>query len=415
MSGLRAEFVAIGSELLGPWGVETNGSYLARRLGEIGIAIRFRTAVGDVQEEIAETVRIALGRSDLVVATGGLGPTIDDRTREAVAGLLGLPLEEDPGLLRGIEARFRRHGLAMPPQNRRQALVPRGAEVLPNPIGTAPGLLLRAGPARIALLPGVPSEMQAIVEESLLPRLAGAGGGRLAHRVLKIAGLTESEVDRRLDAVARAAGEVEWTILAAPGQVEIRLRERVAAGTAPAGIARLEQEIAAALGPHLFGRDEETMEEVVGRLLAAAGATVATAESLTGGLVGARLTAVAGASAYFRGGAVCYSDGAKRSVLGVAQATLAAHTAVSEPVAQEMARGARTLFEADWGVAATGYAGPAAGGPERPAGTVALAVSGPGLSRARLLHLPGDRGMVRARAAQSALDLLRRALLCVPE
>ena len=411
MSARRAELLAIGSELLGPWGVDTNGAFLARRLGEIGVPVRFRTVVGDVEEDIVEVVRLALSRSDLVLATGGLGPTIDDLTREAVARHLGLPLLEDRSILEGIEARFRRHGLAMPPQNRRQALVPRGAVVLPNRHGTAPGLLLRNGAAQLALLPGVPAEMRQMFEDALLPLLGVPEGERLATRVLKIAGLAESEVDRRLETIARGAGAVEWTILAAPGQVEIHLRERLRAGAGTGGIARLDREIEAALGAHLFARDEETMEEVVGRLLSAGGATVAVAESLTGGMIGGRITAVPGASGYFRGGAVCYSDQAKSDVLGVRRATLAAHGAVSEEVAREMAQGARRLFGATHGLAATGFAGPEGGGADRPPGTVALALCGPGEPRSQRLLLPGDRQVVRTRTVQNALDLLRRSLL----
>jgi nicotinamide-nucleotide amidase len=413
MSARRAELIAVGSELLGPWRTDTNGSYLARRLGEIGIAVRFRTIVGDSEEDLCVAFRAALGRAEIIVATGGLGPTIDDLTREAVAAVLGVPLEADQRIARHIEERFRRHGLAMPPRNLRQAMVPRGAEVLENRAGTAPGLLLTAGQATIALLPGVPSEMRQMAEEALLPRL-GAGGERFAYRILKITGLPESEVDRRLEEVARGAGEVEWTILAAPGQVEIHLRERVAAGATPAGIERIDHEIAAALGERLFARDDETMEEVVGRLLLGRGATVAVAESLTGGLIGSRIAAVPGASRYFQGGVVCYSDAVKMSALGVRRETLVAHSAVSPEVAQEMAEGVRSRLGATWGLAATGFAGPEGGGADKPPGTVYLAIDGPGVGRALPLSVPGDRGVVRSRAAQGALDLLRRTLLECP-
>ncbi len=413
MSPRRAELIAIGSELLGPWRADTNGSYLGRRLGEIGIAVRFRTIVGDSEEDLREAFRAALGRSDLIVATGGLGPTIDDLTREAVAAVLGLPLEADPRIARRLEERFGRHGLAMPPRNLRQAMVPRGAEVLENRGGTAPGLLLTAGAALIALLPGVPSEMRQMTEEGLLPRL-GPGAERFAYRIVKIAGLPESEVDRRLEEVARLAGEVEWTILAAPGQIEIHLRERVPAGAAPVGIARIDREIVAVLGERVFARDDETMEEVVGRLLLERGGTVAVAESLTGGLIGARIAAVPGASRYFQGGVVCYSDAVKIGSLGVRPETLEAHSAVSPEVALEMADGVRSRLGTAWGLSATGFAGPEGGGVDRPPGTVFIGISGPGVGRVHPLALPGDREIVRTRAAQGALDLLRRALLESP-
>ncbi len=406
----RAEFLAIGSELLEPWRLDTNGSFVALRLGEIGVPVRFRTVVGDVLDDLQEAFRVALGRSDLIIATGGLGPTVDDLTRDAVAAIFGLRLVEDPAIAREIEERFRRLGREMPPRNRLQALVPEGAEVLPNRVGTAPGLLLRAGRALVALLPGVPSEMRPMVEESLIPRL-GPTGRRLAFRVLKISGLTESEVDRRLADVHRGAAEVAWTILAAPGQIEIHLREEVADGAAPVAIDRIDQQIEQVLGRHLFARDTETMEEVVGRLLSGKGATLAVAESLTGGAIARRITNVPGSSRYFVGGVVCYSDLAKTRVVGVRQETLAVRTAVSSEAAIEMAAGVRTLLETTWGLAATGYAGPEAGGSAAPPGTVYLGLSGPGVSQSDRLDLPGDRDAVRERASLAALDRLRRALL----
>ncbi len=411
MTPRRAEFIAIGSELLEPWRNDTNGSFLARRLGEIGIPLRFRTVVGDVLEDLRDVFRVALGRSDLIVATGGLGPTVDDLTREAVASLLGLRLVESPEVLRGIEERFRRHGRDMPPRNRLQALVPEGAEVLPNRLGTAPGLLLKPGGALLALLPGVPYEMRQMVDDSLLPRL-GPAGERFVYRVFKIAGLTESEVDEKLAAVHRGAGEVSWTILAAPGQIEIHLRERAPAGARAAGIERLDREIEQALGANLFARDAATMEEAVGRLLLEAGASLAIAESLTGGAIARRITNVPGSSRYFRGGIVCYSDEAKVQIVGVREKTIAERTAVSAETAQEMAEAVRARLGTTWGLSATGYAGPEGGVRGEPPGTVFLGIcGGPQGSGSSALRLPGEREVVRERAAQAALDLLRRALL----
>ena len=406
----RAELIAIGSELLGWSRVDTNGSYLARRLGERGIPVRFRTIVGDDPADLRAAFAVALGRAEVVIATGGLGPTVDDLTREAVAELLGLPLDEDAALLGGIEERFRRHGLAMPPSNRRQAQVPRGAEVLPNSVGTAPGLVLRRGARLVALLPGVPGEMERMVEDALLPRLEAANEV-FATRILKIAGLTESETDRRLAGVHAGAGDVSWTILAAPGQIEIHLSERIGAGAAPAGIARLDAAIAAVLGEHLFGRDDDTIESVVGRLATAAGTTAAVAESVTGGGVAARLTSIPGASRWFRGGAVAYGDDAKIALAGVDPATLAGEGAVSVSTAAGMAEGIRARLGASWGLATTGYAGPEGGGPDRPPGTIVLGLAGPGVATTRTLRLPGPRAIVQQRAVMAALDLLRRGLM----
>lgn len=410
MSPPRAELLAIGSELLEPWRVDTNGSYLSRRLGERGIAVRFRTVVGDTPEDLKEAFRIAVGRSDLVIATGGLGPTIDDLTREAVAELLDLPLLLDEGIVRDIEARFRRLALPMPAQNRRQAMAPKGAQVLTNRLGSAPGLWIETGRSTIVLLPGVPEEMRQMVEDSVLPRLP-ATGERFAYRVIKIAGLPESEVDRRLESVARGAGTVGWTILAAPGQIEIHLRERVRGEEAPAGIERLDAAIAATLGPHVFARDEESMEEVVGRFLVRRNETLATAESLTGGAIAKSITSVPGASRYFRGAVVAYSDEAKRDLLGVSPETLETHGAVSAAAAAEMARGARHVLQTTWALSSTGFAGPEGPGPGRPPGQVFLGLSGPGNESTRDLTFPGSRQTVRERTSRSAIDLLRRALL----
>lgn len=410
MTPRSAEFIAIGSELLEPVRHDTNGSYVALRLGEIGVPLRFRTLVGDRLDDLCAAFRVALDRSDLVIATGGLGPTVDDLTREALAEVLGLPLLEDAEVLRGLLERFRRLGRDMPPRNRLQALVPRGAEIVPNRNGSAPGLLLKHRESLIALLPGVPHEMRPMLEDSVLPRV-GATGRRFARRVFKIAGLGESEVDRRLAAVHAGAQGVDWTILAAPAQIEIHLRETVLDQGRALEIDRLDKEISEVLGVHLFARDGATMEEVVGRLLLDAGATVATAESVTGGGIGRAITRVPGSSGYFRGGVVCYSDAAKVRIVGVRPETLAAYGAVSPQVANEMADGVRRLLDSSWGIAATGYAGPEAGGDTAPPGTVHLALSGAMPLQSELLRLPGDRDMVRERTVQAALDLLRRALL----
>ncbi|HET6277433.1 MAG TPA: CinA family nicotinamide mononucleotide deamidase-related protein, partial [Candidatus Polarisedimenticolia bacterium] len=374
MIARRVELLAIGSELLGPLHLDTNGSFLSRRLGERGMAVRFRTTVGDSDGDLRAAFRVALDRSDLILATGGLGPTVDDRTREAIAAVLDLPLIEDAAIAAEIEARFRRHGLTMPPQNRRQAQVPRGAEVLPNRLGTAPGLLIRSAGALIALLPGVPSEMRAMTDEELLPRL-GAQAERHVYRVLKITGLTESEVDRRLSGIEQRAPNLGWTILAGAAQIEIHLRELVPGGAEPVVIPKVEEEIRQVLGIDLFGCDDDTLEGTVGRLLLERRESLAVAESLTGGLIAQRLTDIAGASRYFLGGVVGYADRVKIACLGVGQETLDRHAAVSEEVVAEMAAGVRERLKADWGLAASGYAGPAGGGAERPAGTVMLGVA----------------------------------------
>ena len=413
MSAPCAETLAIGSELLGPERIDTNGSFLARLLGERGIAVRFRTVVGDDPSDLKEAFRIALGRADVVIATGGLGPTVDDLTREAVAELLALPLEEDPALVRELEERFRRIGRVMAPTNRRQAMVPRGAEVLPNALGSAPGLLLHPDGKHLALLPGVPSEMERMARDSLMPRLPSADQV-FAHRILKIAGLTESDVDHRLQPVWKSAGDVQWTILAGAGQIEIHLRERIRRGGAPADLDRLEGAAASILGVNLFGRDDDTLASVVARRLLERGQTLAVAESITAGGVARRLAEVPGASRWLRGGAVVYSDAAKIALAGVPSETIATRGAISAETARALAAGIRARLGADWGLATTGLAGPPAPGDPGPPGTVYLAVAGPGEARDRHLVLPGDRALVLVRTAQAAIDLLRRALVGAP-
>ena len=410
MSARRAETIAIGTELLGPDRIDSNGAFLSRVLGEHGYEVRFRTVVGDDPRELEEALRIALARTDLVVATGGLGPTVDDLTREAASSLLGLPLEEDAAILAELEARYRRHARVMPPTNRRQAQVPRGAEVLPNPLGTAPGLLLRTGRAILALLPGVPSEMERMTIDQLLPRLDRAGTRR-AHRVIKIAGTNESDVDHRLADVHKSAGSVAWTILAGAGQIEIHLTEWLPQGAPAAGIERLDAAIAAALGDDVFGRDDETLEQAAGRLLAERRQTVAAAESITGGRVAGRLTSVPGASQWFAGGAVVYTDAAKTTLAEVPPGILSQHGAVSQETAAAMAEGIRRRLGTDWGIATTGLAGTVGGTAESPPGTVFLGLAGPPGTTTRRLLLPGVRAIVQARAAQAAIDLLRRGVL----
>ena len=409
MSLRQAELIAIGTELLDPWHLDTNGAYLVQQLGTAGIAVRFRTVVGDDPDDLMEVFRMALSRSELIIATGGLGPTIDDRTRETVAALLGRPLEERAEIVADLRTRYAQIGLPLSEGARRQASVPCGAIVLPNHRGSAPGLLIREGKATIALLPGVPAEMRQMVEDSLLSKL-GSGSIRVAYRTLRIAGLSESEVDRRLEPVAKDAAGIGWTILGSPGQVSIHLSEPVKRGGEARRIAGIEAEIRRILGRRLFAVDDETLEGVVGRLLRDSGGTLAVAESMTGGGVASAITAVPGSSRYFVGGVVCYSDRLKRQEVGVRPETLDRHGAVSTEVAAEMAAGIRERLGARWGLSVTGYAGPGAGG-GHPPGLVFVGLSGAGEPRAESFSFPGDRDAVRLRAVSGGLDLLRRALL----
>jgi nicotinamide-nucleotide amidase len=412
-----AEIIAVGSELLTPFRLDTNSLYLTRELNDLGIDVRSKSIVGDNPAQLSHHVRSAIGRADLVVTTGGLGPTSDDVTRETVADVLGLPLIEDPSIFETIRSRFERRGIRMPDSNRRQALVPVGGRVLPNPNGTAPGLWLEAGGRVVLLLPGPPREMQPMFEQSVRADLAArASGRRVRRRVIRVAGRAESHVEEIAQPIyaplASAAVPVETTILAAPGLIELHLSAR--GEDIPALDAALDRGVSAlasALAPAVVSVDGLSLEEVVGGLLQARGWRLAVAESCTGGLIGGRLTDVAGSSAWFAGGVVAYANDIKTSLLGVPEAWLAEHGAVSEPVGRAMAEGARARLSADVAIAVTGIAGPTGGTPAKPIGTVVIALALPTGTSARTLQLIGDRPMIRQHSVIAALEWVRRALV----
>jgi len=416
---MRAAILAVGSELLGTERLDTNSLLLAGALLRHGVELRRKSVVGDVEEEIAAELRGMLQRLDLVLVTGGLGPTADDVTREAVAAALGRALATDPEVLAGIERRFQKLGWKMPAVNRRQAAVIAGAEVLANPRGSAPGMRLAAGTATIFLFPGVPGELAGMIDDHLEPWLAARSQGISRETaVLKVAGLPESMVEERIAPAYEEFGRESITILARPADVRLLA---TAAGPPAARRARLQamtERLAALVGDAVYARrEEDTLESVVGDLLRAAGATLAVAESCTGGLLGERLTRVPGSSGYFVGGAITYDDRLKTALLGVPAALLAAHGAVSEEVARAMAAGVRARLGSDYGAAVTGIAGPGGGSDAKPVGTVHLAVAGPAAAPGqpeidhRRVRLPGDRERIRWQASQLALDMLRRRLL----
>ena len=363
-------------------------------------------------------MQLALSRADLVVISGGLGPTDDDITRETVAAVFGLPLEEDEGVVASIQARFSARGLPMPAINRRQALVPRGAAALANAKGTAPGLWIERSGAACVALPGPPRELRpmfdAVARERIAPR---SGGHGIFRRVIRVTGRTESHVDEITCPVysrwRSGPVPIETSILASLGQIELHLAARGA--TEDAAVRALDEataELAGVLGRDLVSSDGAQLEAVVGRMLQERAARVAVAESCTGGLVASRLTDVAGSSAYVHAGWVVYSNEAKVALLGVDAASIAAHGAVSEPVARALATGARERGGVEYAIAVTGIAGPGGGSAAKPVGTVYVALAGPdGLQRVRRLSLPGEREQVKFQASQAALDLLRRALL----
>jgi nicotinamide-nucleotide amidase len=414
---MKAAILAVGSELLGSDRLDTNSLALTALLDRYGVELRRKAVIGDSEGEVAAELRHLLPRVELVLITGGLGPTADDVTREAVAAALGRGLHLDAEVLAALESRFQSLGWTMPEVNRRQAWVVEGATVLPNERGTAPGLRVESGGCTLFLFPGVPTELEGLMASALEPWLAErAGGVARETAVLKIAGLPESVVEERIAPAYADFGREAITILASAG--EIRL-QATAAGPEPERRARLRamvERLATLAGDAVYTtREEDTLESVVGDLLRAAGATLTAAESCTGGLFSQRITAVAGSSDYFLGAAVTYSNELKTKLVGVPPAMLAEHGAVSEPVARAMAEGVRRELGSDWGVGITGVAGPGGGSAEKPVGTVHLAVAGPGDGEMehRRVRLPGDRDRVRRFSTQIALEMLRRRLLAV--
>lgn len=411
-----AEIIAVGSEMLTPFKSDTNSLFITARLEDLGVEVRAKAIVGDDRADLRAMFEQARARVDLVVLTGGLGPTEDDVTRETVAEALGRALELDLALVERLERRFASRGYRMPEINRRQAMVPSGAVVLPNPRGTAPGLWIDDGARGALLLPGPPRELEPMLEDFIRDVLsARVGARRLFRRVLKIAGWGESHVDEVAQPIYARWREldppVETTILASPGQVELHLSARAEdEARANARLDAAVEEIARALRPGVFSTDGRSLEEVVGELLRARGLTIAVGESCTGGLITSRLTDVPGSSAYVLASVVSYADRAKTELIDVPGAIIATHGAVSEEVATAMAEGVRARAGADVGVGVTGIAGPGGATPGKPVGTVAIAVAMPGTVRVRTFRFPGERAVVKFQASQAALEQLRRAL-----
>jgi nicotinamide-nucleotide amidase len=417
---MKACILAIGSEMLTPFRVDTNSLFITERLNTIGYDVRLKAVVADDIGELARVINGALAWADLVVITGGLGPTEDDVTRDAVARVLGLTLDVDEAIVERLRERFARRGMTMPEINRRQAMVPRGAVVLPNANGTAPGLWIEKGSVAIVLLPGPPREMKPMLEAVIAERLASKSqGAGLFRRVLKITGRAESDVDAQASPVytrwVTQAFPISTTILAVLGQIELHLTAQSAnKADADAVLEAAVQELQTVLGPSVYSVDGRSLEQVVGDLLREHRFTIATAESCTGGLLASRLTDVPGSSDYVDRGVVCYSNQSKTDLAGVPEALIAEHGAVSEPVARAMAEGIRSRAGTNVGVGITGIAGPGGGTPEKPVGTVAIAVVADDEVRVRTFQFVGGRDMVKFQAAQSALNMTRLMVLRQP-
>jgi nicotinamide-nucleotide amidase len=410
---MKAEIIAVGSELLTPDRVDTNSLFVTARLNQLGIEVTRKTVVGDDLAPLRGAFEDAAKRVELIIASGGLGPTEDDRTRDAVADLLGRKLSQDPAVMRKIEERFQKVRRPMSTVNARQALVPEGATVLDNDRGTAPGLWIESSGRIFILLPGPPHELKAMFGMQVEPRLARLSTGvRLLGRELRVAGMGESDVDQRIAPIYTRHDDVQTTILTAPGEIQIHLRMWTTdTATAERKLQDIQESIVLALGESVFTTKGESMEEVVARELTLRHATIATAESCTGGLLAERLTRISGSSAYFLGGVVSYSNTLKSAWVDVPAEIIESRGAVSAEVAVALADGIRRRTGATLGVGITGVAGPTGGTPEKPVGTVHVAIADASGSKERGVHFPGERDRIRWQASQTALDLVRRYFL----
>jgi nicotinamide-nucleotide amidase len=410
---LSAEIIAVGSELLTPERSDTNSLWLTEKLNEIGIEVRLKTVVGDDAERLEEAIKDAFRRSNVVITTGGLGPTEDDITRAVAAKALGRELVFKQELLEELSRKFERFGRKMPETNRRQAFVIEGAEVLPNPNGSAPGILFAENDKFLIILPGPPREMKPMFETGALPRLKEKAGGRVVRRrVLRVAGLGESALDEQIAPIYKEYANPQTSILFNKTEIEIHLTAQAASLAEAANLLdELSDKICEKLGDACFARNGELMEEIVANLLKEQKKTVATAESCTGGLIAQRLTELAGSSDYFMEGIVSYSNEAKMHSLNVPKAMLDEHGAVSSQVAEAMATGARERAKTDFAISVTGVAGPGGGSEEKPVGLVYFGIADESGVEHRKFIFPGDRFLIRWRSSQAALDLLRRKLL----
>jgi nicotinamide-nucleotide amidase len=408
------ETLAVGTELLLGQITNTNAREIATRLAESGFTHLNQTVIGDNAGRLESAIRTAAARADALIITGGIGPTADDITRDAVAVVAGVPLVYDETYDRVLRERWSRlrPDKPFPESNLRQAYRPEGARIVVNPKGSAPGFGIEIGDCWVFALPGVPAEMLDMLDELVLPFLrAEAGGGRVVvSRVLRSWGMSEAKVGEDLQDLFDSSENPTIAFLASAGEIKIRITALAETdASARLLIAPIEQKVRDRIGDQVFGADDETIERVIRRELESRGWTIGTAESATGGLVGRRLTSLPGASETFRGSVVAYASDLKTSILGVPDATIIEHGVVSEATAEAMAQGARTVLGVDVAVAVTGSAGPEP--LEQPVGTMIVAVATPGVSTVRTLHMPGDRERVRTYTATAALHLVLRAIL----
>jgi nicotinamide-nucleotide amidase len=414
---VNAEIIAVGSELLTPHRQDTNSLYLTEKLNALGVEVRFKCIVGDEAEGLTAAAKLAMRRSDIIIFSGGLGPTEDDLTRESVADALGLKLQRDPSIIAKLEERFAKRGMKMSPNNLKQADVITSAVALPNSLGTAPGQWLAGkydGRERILmLLPGPPYELKGLFENECLPRLrARIPAQYIATRTLKMAMMPESQVDARVAPIYKTYTDIETTILAGAGEIQLHLRCRKdSQAEADARVEELAEKIEDELGDAIFSRKGESIEQIVSYLLQMRSMTLAVAESCTGGLLAERITSLGGSSRYFLGGAVVYSNELKTQFANVPKSMIDRHGAVSREVAAAMAEGIRKRCVSSYGVGITGVAGPGGGTEQKPVGLVYVALAGEEGTQVVERNFPGDRTRIRQFSTQQALEMIRRALL----
>ncbi len=414
---MNAEIIAIGSELLTPYRQDTNSLYLTEKLNQLGVEVIFKTIVGDCKNHLVQAASLALSRADIIIFMGGLGPTEDDLTREAVAEALGLELRRDSQILAKIEQRFTSHGWKMAPNNAKQADVLAQATVLPNANGTAPGQWIsgkyEAHEKIIMLLPGPPHELKALFEEQCMPRLrAKLPSSYIATRELKITGLGESQCDARVAPIYKQFSNIDTTILAGAGEIQLHLKSRAASlEIAQARVDELVAKLEEELGDFVFSDNGDSMEQIVGYYLQMRNATLAVAESCTGGLLAQRITSVSGSSRYFLGGAIVYSNELKASIAGVPPELIQKHGAVSREVAAALAEGIRDRCGSTFGLGVTGIAGPTGGTEQKPVGLVFHGLATGRGTEVVERKFPGDRKRIRWFASQQALDMVRRKLM----
>ncbi|MFY9560576.1 MAG: competence/damage-inducible protein A [Terriglobales bacterium] len=414
---MNAEIIAVGSEMLTPHRQDTNSLYLTGKLNALGVEVRFKGVVGDNGEDLTAAAKLAMRRSEIIIFMGGLGPTEDDLTREAVADALGLKLQRDPAIIAKLEERFAKRGMKMSANNTKQADVLTGATVLPNPNGTAPGQWISGkydGHDRILiLLPGPPNELKALFNGECVPRLrARIPPQHIAVRALKIALMPESQVDARLAPIYKTFADVQTTILAGAGEIQLHLRcQKESQAEAERRVEELAEKIDDEMGDAIFSRKGESLEQIVSYLLQMRGMTLAVAESCTGGLLAQRITSLSGSSRYFLGGAIVYSNDLKTQFANVPKTLINKHGAVSREVAKALAEGIRQRCVSSYGIGITGVAGPTGGSEQKPVGLVYVALAGEEGTQVVERNFPGDRRRIRWFAAQQALEMIRRALL----